>query len=75
MKTIQRGTIFLDSGHVVRFNFCEKHKWIRCVIDSANYAGPIILECDNFDLNPNRSVSETIREDMIGFIAYFDALQ
>lgn len=72
-KTIN-GTIFLDSGHVVRFNFCEKHKWIRCVINSDNYPNPITLECKNFDPHPHSSISESIREDMMGFIAYFDAL-
>lgn len=68
------GTIFLDSGHVVRFNFCEKHKCIRCVIDSDNYPNSITLECNNFDPHPNSSISESIREDVMGFIAYFDAL-
>ena len=71
-KTIKKGTIFLESGHVVYFKYYQKSGKVICTINDDTYLSPIKLVCKCYDEHPGKSIPESICEDMEEFVKYFE---
>lgn len=71
-KTIKKGTIILESGHVVYFKYFPRSGKVICIINNDTYPSPIKLVCQKFHTDPGISIPESIREDMEEFIRFFE---
>lgn len=71
-KTIKKGTIIFESGHVVYFKYFPKSSKVTCIINDDTYPSPIKLVCKKYNEHLGKSIPESIREDMEEFIRFFE---